>query len=1072
MFVITDSSAQKDAEIRILQKKLERKIKKYGETHVVTAEIYYKLGLKNIIEKNYVEALQALKQALQIQLKLGNEMSESSGNTYHQLGISYKKLGHFWNALSHFDKAVEVKIRIYGEKSPELALTYQWIGITLYNLGYFKKAIHNQQKALYIYSGIHKRMNDKNYKHIVRSYRWAGVAYFKIGNYNEALRNFQLAIDIVKEICEENPPAATLYQLIGITHFETGKLKEALNSLKKSLQIHKLLFGKKHEYVARSNYYIGRVYYKNKKFSEASEYFNRALSAQTQFFSEKSKDITLSRRWITGIYYIVDDHKNNLLALEKDLKMFKEVFGENHSHTASCLEILAMTYLESNNYEEGISLLQKVLQIRLITDGKSHINTSNTHFRLGSILQFTNNYKESFDHHKKSLKIRLNLLGDNHKETVNSFHCIGSLFLHTGDFVKAIEQYKRATEIAIKLHGENHMQLSFNYNGLANAYSHKGDYEIAIEYYHKALEINIKNKGERSLFAAINYYNLGSLYYNWEKYDLASINLAKAYSIHREHLYEDKLRATLVNWKIGELLIKQKKYIEAEKQIINSIKFLSEIFNEHHNVIIKSKVSLAINYELMEDYFSADSLWTEIIEKTNEQLNSNYSFLFDDKKILYLDFIKERIGQFFHFMTNYGTENTKQIGANLLINIKSQILDYSISTRQLIENTQDENLESIFLQLNLINQQIAQSELLDKDELKQMDFYLDSVSLKKEDYAAQILSHPQIKNKLNPSKVSWQQIQEKLKADEALIDYFSFYDKIDSTEVFYAMLIKNEEAQPVFIPLSTTNPVINLLQIKDESENSIKFNVLPPYLKYKESRQEMYGYIWQAFEPHYFEDHQAQYELEEDTLALRLPRDKLTPLPATLHEVNAIESICAKSDIHPTLLTIAYFSGDRAPGIIHFATHGAYLPPLNKTADKMEMASLTGQDRFRAADNPLQRSMLMLYDGILTALEVTNLDLSKTKLVVLSACNSGIGSQHNTEGVFGLPRAFKLAGADKILVSLWPVHDEITKELMILFYTNLLEKKQPAATALRNAKAEMRKRNDIPKFWAGFILVE
>jgi len=84
----------------------------------------------------------------------------------------------------------------------------------------------------------------------------------------------------------------------------------------------------------------------------------------------------------------------------------------------------------------------------------------------------------------------------------------------------------------------------------------------------------------------------------------------------------------------------------------------------------------------------------------------------------------------------------------------------------------------------------------------------------------------------------------------------------------------------------------------------------------------------------------------------------------------------------------------------------------------MEMASLTGQDRFRAADNPLQRSMLMLSnagetwqksgpniiadnDGILTALEVTNLDLSNTELVVLSACNSGIGSQHTTEGVFG-----------------------------------------------------------------------
>lgn len=227
--------------------------------------------------------------------------------------------------------------------------------------------------------------------------------------------------------------------------------------------------------------------------------------------------------------------------------------------------------------------------------------------------------------------------------------------------------------------------------------------------------------------------------------------------------------------------------------------------------------------------------------------------------------------------------------------------------------------------------------------------------------------------------------------------------------------------------------------------------------------------------------------------ALRGTRDSIARLKATAKEVKIIGRICKRSDISPTVLTIAaatedtlqYFTGERAPSILHFATHGVFLEPL----DTSQTRAAGMRDRLRIADNPLQRSALMLYganhkwtknerilgaekDGILTALEVANLDLRATDLVVLSACNTGLGSIHNTEGVFGLQRAFKFAGVDNIVVSLWPVDDRITKELMIQFYRNLLRKKQTPAVALRNAKADLREQNDSARQWAGFILVE
>ena len=109
-------------------------------------------------------------------------------------------------------------------------------------------------------------------------------------------------------------------------------------------------------------------------------------------------------------------------------------------------------------------------------------------------------------------------------------------------------------------------------------------------------------------------------------------------------------------------------------------------------------------------------------------------------------------------------------------------------------------------------------------------------------------------------------------------------------------------------------------------------------------------------------------------------------------------------------------------------------------------------------------------DGILTALEISNLDLSEAKLVVMSACETGLGDIKGSEGVFGLQRAFKLAGAKNIIMSLWKVPDAQTKELMKLFYENCFNGLS-VSDALRAAQKEMSKKYP-PYYWAAFKLLE
>ena len=111
-------------------------------------------------------------------------------------------------------------------------------------------------------------------------------------------------------------------------------------------------------------------------------------------------------------------------------------------------------------------------------------------------------------------------------------------------------------------------------------------------------------------------------------------------------------------------------------------------------------------------------------------------------------------------------------------------------------------------------------------------------------------------------------------------------------------------------------------------------------------------------------------------------------------------------------------------------------------------------------------------DGILTAYAVAQMDLSNTDLAVLSACETALGDLRGNEGVFGLQRAFKMAGVKQLIISLWPVPDVETTAVMTLFYHNWLIG-QSTREALRNTQLQIRKKYpQKPYYWAGFVLVE
>ncbi len=205
------------------------------------------------------------------------------------------------------------------------------------------------------------------------------------------------------------------------------------------------------------------------------------------------------------------------------------------------------------------------------------------------------------------------------------------------------------------------------------------------------------------------------------------------------------------------------------------------------------------------------------------------------------------------------------------------------------------------------------------------------------------------------------------------------------------------------------------------------------------------------------------------------------PLAGTLLEAEAIESQFPGAQLLTgQQATEGALKQVNAPSILHIATHGFFLTDANKMQDDHGRSSAGGVESDASFENPLLRSGLALAganlnhagvdNGILTALEASDLNLWGTKLVTLSACDTGVGVIHNGEGVYGLRRAFLLAGAESVVMSLWPVSDYATREMMTSYYKGL-KKGMGRAEALRQTKLALLKRKDRqhPFYWASFI---
>jgi CHAT domain-containing protein len=335
----------------------------------------------------------------------------------------------------------------------------------------------------------------------------------------------------------------------------------------------------------------------------------------------------------------------------------------------------------------------------------------------------------------------------------------------------------------------------------------------------------------------------------------------------------------------------------------------------------------------------------------------------------------------------------------------------------------------------------------------------------------------------------WKKIQEKLNSMAKIRKVYFSPDGVYNQINLYSLF--NPESQKYLIEELDIRLLSNPREVL-----SIRQNTLVKKEELKGKKAELFGFP-------FYDDYTAQdipnYEKTDLNVTARV--DSMTrfanfatvaDLPGTKNEVESIKNILDNNQIQTSIHIRQKATEERIKSlkdiqILHIATHGFFLPN-EKLPDDTDESVMT-QNLSKLPQNPLLRAGLLLCgakkafnnesrslnsssqeDGILTAFEAMNLDLDGVEMVVLSACETGLGEVQNGEGVYGLQRAFAVAGAKSILMSLWTVSDEATQELMILFYQNWMQTRNKRQ-AFQQAQLKLKEKYPQPYFWSAFVMI-
>jgi CHAT domain-containing protein/tetratricopeptide (TPR) repeat protein len=1025
-------------------------------------------------------------------------------------------------ALPACQAALQDSERRLGPADKSVGHWLEMVGRVLFELGKYSEAEPSLQRSL----KIHEKALGPGHLEVAQSLHSLGDLHYMQGRLAEAGACYQRSLRIREKALgpEHSDVAQSLHSLGGL-YYTQGRYAEAGACYQRSLRIREKALGSEHPEVAQSLHNLGSLYHTQGRIAEAEPLLQRSLRIWEKTLGPEHSEVAQSLNTLGELY-----HQQGRIAeaeplLQRSLRIWEKTLGPEHLNVGHALDSLAALCDTQGRYAEAESHFQRSLRIREKALGPEHPDVAEALNNLALLYVSQGRYAEAESYFQRGLRINEKVLGPEHRTTAITLGNLARLHSRQGRYAEAETGFLRCLRILERALGPEYHGVAAVLNGLASLYLEQGRYAEAEPCLQRSLRIREKALGPEHPEVARTVSNLAVLYREQGRYAEAESSLQRGVRIREkalgpEHPYVADTLSDLVVLHI------------AQRQSGDALKVLNRVARIREKQLRSSlgevRVQALLDSLRKEEELTYGRLLDQRDDPAVRALAMTTALLRKGRALeaaAATNRLLHRAGDAAVRQRILDWQSLRQQREALLYGGLGQLSPAAYQTQ----------LRDLGLRVQSSEAQLA-TELPEIRSIQPPEFdeMVNAVAAKLPKNSALIevvWAQPSLQRtrgaELSPGPPHY--IALLLFPDRRIVSVdLGTAEEVDARIRLLREVIEKPGTEPrvaaqalhqqIFLPL--LNPLGGITELYlslDGVLNIVPFDALHDGADYllgryrfhyltsgrdllREPSKRPSGVPLLLANPDFGAQEPVQNQDDKRSFYQRLA---LQPLPGTQREAEKLGSLLGVPALLRGAATEAAVRGAGTPRILHIATHGLFLrdvdlpAPLDTNAgvrsvalrkDRSVNIAATEAERLPGGSGAMNRSALALAgvrqghraastadDGLLTAEEARSLNLEGTQLVVLSACDTGQGALSAGQGVYGLRRAFLVAGAETLVTSLWRVHDEATGELMAIYYGKLLDKRKPGDRlgAMGEAMQELRARpgRAHPYYWAPFLVI-
>ena len=933
----------------------------------------------------------------------------------------------------------------------------------------FQSAIGNYKKA------IEKLPSDSaNSNTQIQLNTSLGQLYLVTGNFQTSIGSLDAAItSIDTRKIKGSQLYATAIDLKGQSYFSMGKYDDAEKLWLELTDLYEKLKGKSSAEYARACNLLGTLYYSVGQYPDAESYLLQAVSLREKFPGKDSADYAQSINNLSNVYRDIGQFEKAEPLAIKAKEIRARLPQPNAQYAISCIN-LANLYRELGQYDlaENLYIEGKQLREKIFTN--KHPQYAQVCNILADLYLLMGKSKDAEALYLEAMEIRKDKLPVDYAQTCNN---LANLYFDQKQYDKAESLYLEAKKIWNEKLDSTDPAHAFNRTSLGKLYIATGKLKEAEENLNEAKLLWASTMGKDHPNYAWSTRELAKLFWNENKIAQADAMYTETFSLQKNQLNkvfrftsEKEKQQYLQNIKGAAdeyLSFYYKKFPASKAGKAYTMNLLDR------NLILSSTTQLRENIynskdkDVINDFEKWTSLRQELAayySRSNFQHDSEITKLEEKANNLEKDLSRRSTAFSQGQQSDLNWEKLKnKLGAN---EAAIEFTEFNLF------NGKEWTDSTIYAAL-LIRKDLPAPRMIFLFEKRQLDSLLNNISEANVSIlyrGGKVNETPRASYSKLLYQIAWQPLEAHLKN----INKVYFAPAGDLFKVSFAAIPINETSllsdKYQLVQLNTTAAILDNKTSALGSDDQL---VLYGGIRYDANPETISKTVSE------------QNNTYKKTKSFRTGNSttSFSYLDGTLTEVNGLQKQAAAAhfkanvykELNATEESFKSISTTNSPAILHIATHGFFYSNSDSSSNIFSSSKdplMRSGLLFAGANNSFQGKMPdNLEDGILTAYEVSNMYLPKTRLVVLSACETARGDIQGSEGVYGLQRAFKMAGVQNLVMSLWEVPDTETAEFMQEFYKNVF-KKLPVSDAFYKAQTTMKnKYRKEPEKWAAWVLV-